>query len=278
MRFIQRMFVSLTSNLPAQRALVFAARQCHFLMGMGAGSGVEESGERAVFGLLRRLNIDGTKPLVVFDVGANKGQFLSAFLAATKGTAFICHSFEPSPATFALLSQNHRSGSRHRLHNVGFGRVSGQETLFSDCEGSGSASLSKRRLDHIGVQFDRSETITIDQFSQREGIQQIDLLKLDVEGHELAALEGASQLLQRAAIRLACFEFGGGNIDTRTFFQDFFYIFKQRGYRIWRITPGGVFVPITEYTESDEHFRTTNFLAVAPGVETLLFDDKQYTH
>ena len=272
MRLLHRIAVKLTSNLSAQRALKFAAKQCHFLMGMGAGSIIEDSGEVSVIQLLRRLNGSGSRQMVVFDVGANKGQFLSKLLVSTAGLELRCHSFEPSPSTFAILSGKLPEGPRHRLHNLGFGKAAGRLALFSDCEGSGSASLSKRRLDHIGVSFDRSETVeidTLDRFCERERISQIDLLKIDVEGHELDVLSGAQGLLSLGAIKLVAFEFGGCNIDTRTFFQDFFYFFKERGYRLSRITPAGVFVPIAEYTESDEHFRTTNFLAVTPDVAGL---------
>ena len=62
-------------------------------------------------------------------------------------------------------------------------------------------------------------------------------------------------------MRVIQFEFGGSNIDTRTFFQDFWYFFKDRNFSIYRITPNGI-LPIREYTEHDEFFSTTNYIAV----------------
>jgi len=67
----------------------------------------------------------------------------------------------------------------------------------------------------------------------------------------------------RQAIGMVMFEFGGCNIDTRTFFRDFWHFFSDRGMRLHRITPGGSLFPLDRYTESLEQFRTTNFLAVA---------------
>jgi hypothetical protein len=54
--------------------------------------------------------------------------------------------------------------------------------------------------------------------------------------------------------------FGGCNIDTRTFFQDFWYFFMEQNFRIWRITPSGIF-QVKSYSEYDESFVTTNYIA-----------------
>ena len=84
-------------------------------------------------------------------------------------------------------------------------------------------------------------------------------IKIDVEGHELDVLRGAQKIV--AKTKLIQFEFGGCNIDTRTFFQDFYYFFKQADFKLFRITPKGLF-QIKEYLEEDEYFATTNYLAV----------------
>jgi hypothetical protein len=93
------------------------------------------------------------------------------------------------------------------------------------------------------------------------GVAEIDLLKLDVEGHEFDILEGVERMLSQQNIRFISFEFGGANIDTRTYFQDYFYLFKKYDYNIYRILPNSDPFPITQYDEVDETFRTTNYLA-----------------
>lgn len=47
------------------------------------------------------------------------------------------------------------------------------------------------------------DEISIDRFVAEKGIEHVDFLKLDVEGMELAVLQGASQILQRDKPRLA---------------------------------------------------------------------------
>jgi hypothetical protein len=87
----------------------------------------------------------------------------------------------------------------------------------------------------------------------------IDYLKMDVEGTEMKALLGMEQSIKR--IKLIQFEFGGCNIDSRTFFQDFWYYFKVHNFDLFRITLNGP-KKITSYNESDEYFKITNYIAL----------------
>ena len=84
-------------------------------------------------------------------------------------------------------------------------------------------------------------------------------MKIDVEGHELDVLKGFGDLIVKT--KLVQFEFGGTNIDTRTFFQDFWYFFTKKNFRIYRISPKGKIL-INKYDEKHEYFLTTNYIAV----------------
>ena len=102
----------------------------------------------------------------------------------------------------------------------------------------------------------------LSQYASRHNIERIDLLKIDVEGHELDVLKGAKINPQGGRIKCIQFEFGRCNIDTRVFFQDFWYLLNGKyGCQNYRITPLGI-KNIKKYTELDEIFLTTNFLAV----------------
>ena len=87
----------------------------------------------------------------------------------------------------------------------------------------------------------------------------IDYVKIDVEGYELFVLKGFGELIYN--MRIIQFEFGGTNIDTRTFFQDLWYFFKEKEFSLYRITPIGN-LPVRQYSEIDEFFSTTNYIAV----------------
>ncbi len=240
-------------------SLVTAAQ---YLQGIGAGTHVQSSGETAIFEKLKS-SAGRQRPLCVFDVGANQGQFLNLACRCLAGRAFAIHSFEPARQTYEMLELNARGIENATLNRCGLGREPGELELFYDVAGSGMASLTRRSLDHVGIEMNLSEKVeirTIDGYCSERAIGRIDLLKIDVEGHELDVLRGARRMFSESAIGMVTFEFGGCHIDTRTFFQDFFRFFADRGMRIARIAPGGYLWEIASYREALEQFRTSNFV------------------
>ena len=259
---IKHALIKVSGNYLMQKILTYNVRMSQYFMGIGSGGEVEDSGEIAMFKELQHL---AQTEYCIFDVGANKGQFATLLLNHLDGYNLSVHSFEPATHTFQMLQQNLKDHKQIRLNNIGLGEKPGKFTLYYNDIGSGWASLTKRKLAHFGIEFDLSEIVTIDtvdNYCLKNDIHNIDLLKLDVEGHELDVLRGAENMFQSHSIKMVSFEFGGCNIDTKTFFQDFYYFFKERNMAIYRITPSGYLYPIPFYNESYEQFRTTNFLAL----------------
>lgn len=154
---------------------------------------------------------------------------------------------------------------------IGLGEDNKSLTLYSDKTGSGLASLFQRDLDHFDLHLDSKEDVsirTIDSFCKENSIQKIDFLKLDIEGNEINALIGAKDMLASSSISFIQFEFGGSNIDSRTYFHDFYTILNDK-YHIYRILKDGV-RKIDRYTEFNELFGVTNYIAV---LRTLEFKD-----
>jgi FkbM family methyltransferase len=255
-------YARLARSAEGRRALAGEVQQIQQHLGIGTGADVAQSGERAVLELLRR---EAGEELCVFDVGANEGQFLRLLLDTLAGARCKVHCFEPSRAAFERLEQGARDPAVV-LNPFGLGKAAGEAELYADKPGSGLASLSRRRLDHFGIDFSHRERVrleTLDGYCERLAIGRIDLLKLDVEGHELDVLQGGERLFAERRVRRVAFEFGGCNIDSRSFVQDFFYFFAARGMRaFYRVLPAGGLEPIPAYSESLEQFRTSNFLVL----------------
>lgn len=232
-------------------------------MNYGAGAYLQKSGESIVIDYLARNIANDTIP-VVFDVGANVGEY-SLMLLSALGEQVSLHSFEPSKKAFRALSQNLGKYRNARLFNIGFSNEENATgVLYSDSEGSVLASLFPRKVNHHGMTLACKEDVTLttlDKFAAERGINKIHLLKLDAEGSEFNILRGASNLINSGAIELIQFEFGPCNIDSRTFFQDFFYLLNPR-YRIHRLLRDGL-APIDNYSELLEVFRVTVYLAVS---------------
>jgi hypothetical protein len=77
------------------------------------------------------------------------------------------------------------------------------------------------------------------------GVSAIDFIKVDVEGHELAVLQGMTGLLDDRAVAAIQLEFDGTDVDSRTFVRDFVRLLEPRGYRLHRLLRDGM-APVTD--------------------------------
>jgi FkbM family methyltransferase len=224
------------------------------LQGKGYGAASIQQENSVVHSLL------GREPTIAIDIGGNIGEYTAEL--RRRNPRLEIHTFEPSHTNIQKLNARFGNDALIKVIPYGVSNNNGSATLFSNEAGSGLASLSQRKLEHFGIKFNLAETINTVRFEDywmgNLNHRLLDIVKLDIEGHELSALEGFGKSL--AAISVIQFEFGGCNIDTRTYFQDFWYFFKENDFSIYRITPFGA-EQIESYTESEECFSTTNYVA-----------------
>jgi FkbM family methyltransferase len=231
-------------------------------MNFGRGATLKKSGEKWVLNYLANIMSKKTS-VVVFDVGAHIGDYASAVILQFGEKADL-YCYEPSKSTFELLTDRLKNHTNVKLFNFGFGEKEEHVPLYSSKEESSISSVYKRSLHHCGVTMEYAEEVelrTLDNFCAEKGIKHIDFLKLDVEGHELRVLSGASNLISSNSIDFIQFEFGDCNIDSRTYFRDFFFLLNPY-YRINRILKKGL-TTIEKYNEKYEIFKVTNYLAIS---------------
>lgn len=232
-------------------------RQAQFLQGKGWGASTVTAEVAAIADL---LGAQAAASLVVVDVGASTGDWTAAALARLP--AATVHAFEPSMTAFTRLHGRLGTDPRVVLHQSALGATDGYATLFAPSYGSALGSLTQRRLGHFGISMEAQESVPVQTFStwrKRSMVAGVDVLKLDVEGHELEILRSMGDSLRE--IPVIQFEFGGTNIDTRTYWQDFWYLLSGLGFRLLRLSPHGL-IPVPRYLEGDEVFSVTNFFAV----------------
>lgn len=199
---------------------------------------------------------------VVVDGGANRGEWSRELLRVASPRIANIYAFEPAP-------DHHRSiasigDSRIEIVGAALSNVPGEVQLYGHQPGASIASVYQRDLAHYGLEMVpqcRAPATTIDLFMDERGLDRIDFLKLDVEGHELQVLKGASRSLEGGAIRALSFEFGGCNIDSLTYLRDFWNLLSP-GYDIYIVNPLTTVYRIASYDEWWECFLTTNFVAV----------------
>lgn len=209
---------------------------------------------------LKKLLV-GWKPELIIDVGGNGGSYSAEVLSHFPDCDLVV--FEPNQSNYKRLVERFNDKKNVQVEPFALSNEPRKSTLFSDADGSGLASLSNRRLEHMDINFTVRESvdcIKFDDYWQKNlNNRTIDVMKLDVEGHELSALDGMALSLEKTTV--VQFEFGGCNIDSRTYFQDFWYFFNTLEFQIFRISPLGL-AEISHYREVDETFRMTNFLAL----------------
>jgi FkbM family methyltransferase len=203
------------------------------------------------------------REVVVFDVGAHEGDYARAVAKINPTAQVFC--FEPHPDTFAVL-KNNVDNDRIKSFQIALGDKSAEMMLFDYDENDGSqhASLYRDVIEAIHKSKATAHSVTqfrLDDFADRLGLERIDLLKIDTEGHEFAVLQGASRFIEEGRIKYIQFEFNEMNLVSRVFLGDFRLLLS--GYSLFRLLPHGL-LPLRG-TALEEIFAYQNIIAIQKG-------------
>lgn len=216
---------------------------------------IARNGERLVLERLREF-----RPKQVIDVGAHLGDW-SATARHLLPEATI-DAFEIAAITADSLERRFADEPRVRVHRFGLADTSGTtEIVYMGGDHSGTSLLKPERV-RVDVSCERQEarTETGDEFCSREGIEQIDFLKVDAEGADLRVLQGFERTFSGGRVRLCQFEYNTRCIESRCLLADFYEFFEARGYVVGKLWARGVSFGPYEFRE--ENFRGPNYLAV----------------
>jgi FkbM family methyltransferase len=143
-----------------------------------------------------RTRLPHLQILTIFDVGAHIG--ITALAFSDEFPNADVYAFEPAAANFARMKANLVGKPETKLFLLGFSSEPGEGTLMCEPEHPSMARLvHMREANTENVKLD-----TIDQFCAETNVAKIDLLKIDVEGHELNVLSGARGMLKDGRISI----------------------------------------------------------------------------
>lgn len=208
------------------------------------------SGEKT---LLKTIKKHLPNDPILFDVGANEGQYASLAFSEIPGA--IIYSFEPSLFAFSKLHQKLGDFKNIHLFNIGLSNVKGVKKLYSSKEASVQSTFISRNQ---SLFVEDVSVTTLDSFCEENHIEHIDFLKIDVEGFELQVLLGAKRLLDQKKIDFIQFEFGNHQKLARHFLSDFHEILD--GFTLYRVVQNGI-QPLKQ-DDFEELFLVTNYFAV----------------
>jgi FkbM family methyltransferase len=250
-----------TARARRNRVLRTAAKLCRkYLKWFGNASyKPARNGERWLLDTLR-----GESIRTVLDVGANVGTW--SLMAADLFPAATIYALEVVPETAAALRARAGTHNRIRCFNLGLAAHTGMLSLQYHAAASTHATFTDYPHSWTGERIE-CPVMRGDEFLAREGIGEVDFLKLDVEGAEHLVLEGFEDLLREQRVRFVQFEYGRVNILTHFLLKDFYQLFSTYGYVVGKLYPDHV--DFREYDLGDEDFLGPNYLVCRAGDEAL---------
>jgi FkbM family methyltransferase len=195
----------------------------------------------------------------VVDVGANRGEWSALVLRHGKNIE-RCLAFEPGKRAAALLRERFASAPQVEIIERALSDHAETSARFFEQPEAGETSSLSRPPDGEAAVETTVEVSTLDLEMQRLQLERIDLLKVDAEGHDLAVLRGARQILQEGRARFIQWEYsdvwipGGGTLAAALGFL------RELGYRSFLLKRGGLYH--FDYDRFGEFFTFSNFVSL----------------
>lgn len=174
---------------------------------------------------------------VIFDVGANVGLYSLAAAASHPGAAI--HAFEPTPELVERFRTNIALNQfdHNAVNAIAVGQQSGEIYLHY----SGVKDGANEGMNYVSPETGRATDcivpmISLDDYCQQQQIGSIDLLKIDIEGHEYNALRGAENLLRQSAIDCIFMELNSWAVERSGHtLSDIITLLSDYDYRFYEI-------------------------------------------
>jgi FkbM family methyltransferase len=218
----------------------------------GAGGTARQTGEAHFISDFMRDHAGNS--VVVFDVGASTGEYGDMITRAAQNVsvALQLHAFEPigeysGPGTF---------------NKVAASDTHSETKMFTRRSDDTSSMYRGENLDKkhgVATQVN-VRTIRLDTYMKDNNVSHVDLLKIDVQGHELAVLRGLGEYLRPELVRWILFEYDSTYIDAALRLQDMYRLLQKHGYRICKVFPHHL--EETPYQVERENFNYANYVAL----------------
>lgn len=238
------------------RALYMAAR----------GEGLNDMATNGERDLVRRVfGLSPGQSFKIVDCGGNLGDWTAMALeeATAAGKEAHVDVLEPAPAAFAALQARFADDPRIAVHNLALSDVDGTANFHLVSPTGGTNSL-------VADVAPESATISVatargDSLLPSLGTGEIDLLKIDTEGHDFAVLAGMEHLLHRQGIGAIQFEYNHRWLHSGRSMLDVFRLAYRHGYRVGR-ADGRIIDVYDRWNAENDRFFEWNYLLLRPDV------------
>jgi FkbM family methyltransferase len=173
----------------------------------------------------------------IFDIGANRGEITLRYAELFPEARIFA--FEPFGDSFQILESRFSADKRIACFQVAIGDSDSKGNLFVNKNVDTNSLLKPIK---IGLSSDQQvknvdtievDVCTIDAFCQKANLDQIDILKLDIQGGELSALRGATDLLRKKRIGMIYTEaYFKKQYENQPLFHDISQFLEPYGYHL----------------------------------------------
>lgn len=248
------------------RAFLWRVTRAFYLLSRRDGSlDFDENGERELVERVVNLCKREARPLTVFDVGANYGDWVRMIEAsARRANLSGCkvYGFEPNPVLakkLCELASELEDTVCLEVINAAVSNISGRMD-FVLASGKGVHHLATEDLSESGKCIS-AEVTTLDEFDKERNLGKIDMIKIDVEGFDTLAISGAQRLINEGRVDVIQFEYGSLYVRTRSFLFDVIKQVDGTPYKVGRVTKKGI--ELYEFWHPDvERFYGSNYAVV----------------
>lgn len=262
------MFYRVISALANRRFLWKAGRFLYMFSRKDLPNNMDTNGEvRVQRAIINRLSKSGDAhaDVVVFDVGANVGDWAERFILnhkTARDSSLRLYMFEPVPETFSTLKMRIGRVASDCVcvfnqlalssdSGAGYMYVHGKagiNSVYQDVQPTTSTKVSMQKETLVG-------------FCKKNGISGISFVKCDTEGHDFDVLLGAMPFLKEGKIVAFQFEYNWRWISSRHYLKDVFDVLADLPYKIGKITPEGVEIYPSWHFELERFFEA-NFILI----------------
>lgn len=196
---------------------------------------------------------------IVFDIGANKGEWTDYLLSKKNNVLKKLVLVEPSSVTNKYLTSKYSDNNIIDIQHVGLSNISGTLDFFAE-DNMGETSSFIASNASTNVKVEKIKVTTLDTLCSELKIDHIDFLKIDCEGYDLKVLQGAENLIKQKSIKYIQFEYNHDWLSASATLKFAIEFLTNNGYSVFVINESGL--SKYDYDTYGDFFGFCNFFAI----------------